>query len=335
MKDNTSDLLPQGIRDAIGKAAEYNKSTVLHDHKSHPQLMREGMFKAAANYAGSYKQQHPEAVGLMTRIETLAYKPKPSGYPQFIDGLVDSWLSGTADSETNTATVQRIRDRFPNHSFAGNLLNKPLSKFMLAKVAALATDRGLALNSREHDTLAKIKAAARKGELAAVADRHIIIRAMVTDTHLAGLKIEHHRKRQSIRFTHVGKRIRMYIDDLIALSELLAEDAGDSTFLSTLKSIGILAPKGGKPSETRQGATEIDALCFDAGLNGETISGILAPETRKPAETLDNDRECLAGNIGPSQPEPTLTERIAALRANIPADDAPAYPPDYDPLCNL
>ena len=50
--------------------------------------MGEGMFKAAAKFAGSYKQHHPEAVGLMTRIETLAYKPKPAGYPQFIDGII-------------------------------------------------------------------------------------------------------------------------------------------------------------------------------------------------------------------------------------------------------
>ncbi len=336
MTDNISDLLPEGIRDAIGKAADHNKSTALPDQKSHPQLMREGMFKAAANFAGSYKQHHPEAVGLMTRIETLAYKPKPAGYPQFIDGIVNSWLTGTADSkQTNRAIISRICDRFPEYSFSKDLLNKPLSKAMANRIKAKAADRGLSLDTRQHDTLSKIKAAALKGELAKIADRPIRINAILSDTHLAGLKIELSGKRQSVRFTHGGKRRRIYIDDLIALSEFMAGEAGDNQSLSSVYTIEMLAKITPKPAEPRQEAAEIDALCSDAGQTGDFRPEMLVKDCDNPAETLSFDGRFLTGDIGQNAPEPTLTERIAALRANIPADDAPAYPPDYDPLTEL
>lgn len=338
MTDNTSDLLPQGIMDAIGKAAELNSTTALPDLKSHPQRLREGMFKAAANFAGGYKQMHPEAVGLMTRIETLAYKPKPAGYTEYIDRLIARWLAG-ASTETNAATVQRIRDRFPNDSFASNLLNKDISKARLQKIAANAAEQGIHIDTRKYDTLSKIKAAALNGELATNANRPIVINATLNATHFAGLKIELHGKRQSIRFTNGSKRQRIYIDDLIALSEWLGvqggADNGDCSSNLLLQSIGILAQETRKPAQLREDALAAINICTDDLILTTGLLGTLAQDCGNPAETLDLNRECLTGNIGPSQPEPTLTERIAALRANIPADHAPAYPPDYDPLCDL
>lgn len=336
MTDNNSDPLSLGTVEAIGKAAAFNQNTVLHDPRPHSQRLREVGFNGAVSAIRDYKQHHPDAAGYMTRIETLAYKPKPSGYPQFIDGIVDSWLSGTADSkQTNRAIISRISDRFPEYRFSKDLLNKPLSKAMANRIKAKAAERGLSLDTRQHDTLSKIKAAALKGELAAIADRRIVINATLTDTHLAGLKIELHRNRPSVRLTHGSKRRRIYIDDLICLSELLAGEAGDNQSLSSVYTIEILAPETRKPAELRQEAPEIDVLCSGIELTGDFLPEILAPVTAKPAETLNLNGRFSTGDIGPAQPEPTLTERIAALRANIPADDAPAYPPDYDPLCNL
>ena len=302
MTDNNSDHLPLGIVEAIGKAAAFNQSNAaLPDQIPHSRRLREVGFNGAVSAIRDYKQHHPDAAGYMTRIETLAYKPKPSGYPQFIDGIVDSWLSGADNcKQTNRAIISRIGDRFPEYRFSKDLLNKPLSKAMANRIKAKAAERGFIVDTRQHDTLSKIKAAARKGELAAIADRRIVINATLTDTHLAGLKIELHGKRQSVRFTHGGQRRRMYIDDLVTLSELLAEEAGDNHSLSSIYTI-------------------------------ET----LAQETRNPAETLDINGRFSTGDVGPAAPEPTMTERIAALRANIPADDAPAYPPDFDPLCDL
>ncbi len=312
MTDSNSDLLPQGIWDAIDKAAELNNSTALNEQKSHPQLLREGMFKAAANYADSYKQHHPEAAGLMTRIETLAYKPKPAGYPQFIDAIVDSWLTGTVDAEPNTATVQRIRDRFPNHRFASNVLNKPLSKFMLFRLAALATAKGLTLNTRQHDTLAKIKAAARKGELckAKAGSGTISINVPFSPSHLGQFKIEKHGQQDTVRFRRPdGTRRRIAIADVLALAELFADAAPEDGLLSTLKSIGNRDQNPANPQKT------VDPVLTDA-TDPENIP-VIWDQSTDP------------------QPEPTLTERIAALRANIPADHAPAHPPEYDPLCDL
>lgn len=343
MTDNTSDLLPLGTVEAIGKAAAFNQSnTVLHDPRPHSQRLGDGMFKAAANYANTYKQHHPEAANQITRIAAFAFKPKPAGYTEYMDRLIGRWLSG-ADTETNTATVKRIRDRFPNHSFAGSLLNKDISKGRLQKIAANAAEQGFHIDTRKYDTLSKIKAAALKGELGTVAGRHININATITDTHVAGLKIELHGKRQSVRFTHGDKRTRIYIDDLIALSEWLAVEGGAATGEGStnilLCSIETLAQETRKPAETRQQAPEIDALCSDAGLNREPISGILAQETRNPAETLDSNGEIVSGNIGPNEmaalSEPTLIDRTAALRAHLTPVDAPTYPPDYDPLCDL
>ena len=174
MTDNTSDPLPLGMVEAIGKTADHNKSTVLHDPRPHSQRLGDGMFKAAASYASAYKQRHPEASGQITRIAAFAFKPKPAGYTEYIDRQIARWLS-RADTETNTATVRRIRDRFPNHSFADSLLNKPLSKGRCEKIAANAAQLGFKIDTRKYDTLSKIKAAARKGALGTVADRHINI----------------------------------------------------------------------------------------------------------------------------------------------------------------
>lgn len=319
MTDNTSDLLPEAIRDAIGEAAAFNQSTALHDQKSHPQLMREGMFKAAANFAGAYKQHHPEAVGLMTRIDTLAYKPKPSGYPQFIDGLVGSWLTGATETETNIATVQRIRDRFPNHNFAGNLLNKPLSKFMLARLAALATAKGMTLDTRQHDTLAKIKTAVRKGELpkADVGSGIISINVSFSESHVGHIKIEQHGQQETLRFRRPdGTQRRVAVADLRALAELFAEAASGESFLSSQKRIGNCDQTTGSP------LAAVD-LPLTVAVHPENIPVI-----------CDQVPVICDQNTAP-QPEPTMTERIAALRANIPADKAPEYPPDHDPLCHL
>ena len=264
MTDNTSDLLPEGIRDAISKAAELNQSAALPDQKSHPQLMREGMFKAAAKFAGSYKQHHPEAVGLMTRIETLAYKPKPAGYPQFIDGIIDGWLSGAGNcKQTNRAVISRISDRFPEYRFSKDLLNKPLSKAMANRIKAKAAERGLSLDTRQHDTLSKFKAAALKGELAKIADRRIVINATLTDTHLAGLKIELHHNRQCVRFTHGGMRRRIYIDDLISLSDFMAGEAEDNQSLSSVYTIEIWP---GKPAIPQNPVKRLPRLMLYAAM---------------------------------------------------------------------
>lgn len=337
MTDEVSNLLPTGIRDAIGQAAALNQSNdALPDRRSHSQRLGEGMFKAAANFAGNYKQHYPEAYDQVTRIAAFAFKPKPAGYVEYIDRLVTSWLTGsTRNTETNAATVQRIRDRFPNHSFADSLLNKPLSKKRREKIAANATEQGYKIDTRQHDTLSKIKAAALKGERATIADRRIQINATLTDTYFAGLKIELHSKRQSVRFTHDGKRRRIYIDDLIILSEWLAgDDTGECSSNLLLRSIETLAPETGKPVETRQEVSEADTICTDPLSDCIDLPELLAPETGKLAENLNNNRECLTGNIGPGAPEPTMTERIAALRANLPADEPPAYASDFDPLCN-
>ena len=338
MTDNISIPLPLGTVEAIGKDADHNKNTVLHDTRPHSQRLGDGMFKAAASYASAYKQRHPEASGQITRIAAFAFKPKPAGYTEYIDRQIARWLSG-ADTETNTATVKRIRDRFPNHSFADSLLNKPLSKGRCEKIAANAAQLGFKIDTRKYDTLSKIKAAARKGALGTVADRHININAMLIYTHFAGLKIELHRSRQSVRFTQGGKRRRIYIDDLTALSDWQAEqggtDTGECSTNILLCNIETLAPQTRKAAELCQEALEADVLCSDAGLNGEPISETLAPETCNPAETLGSNGEILSGNIGPCQPEPTMAERIAALSAHYTADDANAYPSDYDPLCDL
>ena len=338
MTDYISNPLPLGTVEAIGKDADHNKSIVLNDPRPHSQRLREVGFNGAVNAMRNYKQQHPGAAGHMTRITTLAFKPKPAGYTEYIDRLIARWLAG-ASTETNAATVQRIRDRFPNDSFASNLLNKPLSKGRREKIAANATQLGFKIDTRQYDTLAKIKAAALNGELATNANRPIVINATLNATHFAGLKIELHGKRQSIRFTHGGKRQRIYIDDLTALSEWLAveggADTGECSSNLLLQSIGILAQETRKPAELRQDALEAVDICTDDLILMTGLPGTLAQDCGNPAETFDLNRECLTGNIGPTHPEPTLTERIAALRAKHPADDAPAYPPDYDPLCDL
>lgn len=337
MTDNTSDLLPQGTRDAIGKAAELNQSTALHDPRPHSQRLREVGFNGAINAIRNYKQQHPGAAGHMTRITALAFKPKPAGYTEYIDKLIAKWLAG-AGTETNAATVQRIRDRFPNDSFASNLLNKPLSAGRRDKIAANANQLGFKIDTRQYDTLSKIKAAALKGELATNTDRPIVINTTLNATHFAGLKIELHGKRQSIRFTHGGKRQRIYIDDLTALSEWLAveggADTGECSSNLLLQSIGILAQETRNPAELRQDTLEAVDSCTDDLILTTGLPGTLAHDCSKPAQSLDLDRECLTGNIGPSQPEPTMTERIAALSAHFTPVDTSTYPPDYDPLCD-
>lgn len=338
MTDNTSNLLPQGIRDAIGKAAEYNKSTVLHDPRPHSQRLGDGMFKAAAKYASAYKQRHPEASGQITRIATFAFKPKPTGYVEYIDRLIASWLSG-ADTETNTATVKRIRDRFPNHSFAGSLLNKPLSKGRCEKIAANAAQLGFHIDTRTYDTLSKIKAAAKANALSAPIDNELLIRTTISGNSLMAhgrdYKIETHGKGKRLNFRHNGKQIHLRVDHLEAFAEWLAGDGtGECSSNLLLQSIEICSQETGKPSETRQDAMEAFDICADADNLAPELPEICSQDTSTPAQTLDSFGVIVSGNVLPIA-EPTMTERIAALSAYCNPVDAPTHPPDYDPLCDL
>ena len=336
MTDNNSDHLPLGIVEAIGKAAAFNQSNAaLPDQIPHSRRLREVGFNGAVKAIRDYKKQHPEAASKRAYIDVRGYEPKPPGYFPYIDRLVDGWLSGKGDcNQTNRAIISRISERFPEYKFSKDLLNKPLSKAMADRIKAKAAERGLSLDTRQHDTLSKIKAAALKGELAKDAERPIRINATLTDTHLAGLKIELSGKRQSVRFTHGGKRRRIYIDDLMALSELMAGEAEDNQSLSSVYTIETLVKITPKPAELRQEASENDVLCSDAGLTGDVRPETLVKDCDKPAETLSIDGRLLTGDIGQNAPEPTLTERIAALSAYCNPVDATEYPPDYDPLCH-
>lgn len=346
MTDNTSDPLPLGTVEAVGKAAAFNQSTVLHDPRPHSQRLGDGMFNAAADYASAYKQRHPEASGQITRIATFAFKPKPTGYVEYVDSLIASWLSG-ADTETNTATVKRIRDRFPNHSFAGSLLNKPLSKGRCEKIAANAAQLGFRINTRKYDTLSKIKAAAKANALSARIDNELLIRTTISGNSLMAhgrdYKIETHGKGKRLNFRHNGKQIHLRVDHLEAFAEWLAGDGtgdgtGDCSSNLLLQSIEICSQETGKPAETRQDALKAFDIYTDADNLAPELPEICSQETSTPAETLDSNGGIVSGNMLPNElgahPEPTMTERIAALSARYTADDATAYPADYDPLCH-
>lgn len=108
----------------------------------------------------------------------------------------------------------------------------------------------------------------------------------------------------------------MAVADLQALADLFAEAASEEGLLSTLKSIGNWDQNPGNPQET--------------------VGRPLSVST--PPANIPGNWDQVPGNwdqMPDSQPQPTLTERIAALRVSFPADEAPTYPPDYDPLCNL
>lgn len=315
MTDNNSDPLPLGTVDAIGKAAEFNQSTALHDRRSHSQRLGAGMFNAAADFAGSYKQHHPEAADQITRIATFAFKPKPAGYVEYMDRLVMSWLSGsTTDTETNAATVQRIRDRFPNHSFAGSLLNKPLSKGRLQKIAANATEQGFKIDTLHYDTLSKIKAAAKAKAFLPLAGNDLLIRTVISGDSLIAhgrvYKIEAHGNGRRLNFRHNGKQINLRIDHLEAFAEWLAgDDTGVCPSNLLLQSIEIGSHNLANPQQS-----------VDPPLRVAT----------PPASIPE-----IGSQIPASQPELTIIERTAALRAHFTRDDATTHPPGYDPLCDL
>ena len=312
MTDNNSDPLPVGTVDAIGKAAAHNQSNAaLPDQIPHSRRLREVGFNGAVSAIRDYKQHHPDAAGYMTRIETLAYKPKPSGYPQFIDGIVDSWLSGADNcKQTNRAIISRISDRFPEYKFSKDLLNKPLSKAMANRIKAKAAERGFIVDTRQHDTLSKIKAATHKGEIrkALTNSGRIALDVSVTQSHVGHIKIEQHRQQQTLRFRRPdGTQRRIAVADLKTLADLFAESQLRSDTLSSVYTVEICDPIAENPQNSV-------GLYLSEATPPENISAICDPA---------------------SQSEPTMTERIAALRAGMSPASEPRHPPGYDPLCHL
>ncbi len=314
MTDQQQDMLPASSLAAIQKAGANHDTPALDDQKSHSQHLREAMFKGSMAYATQYKQDNPEARGLMTRIETLAYKPKPAAYRAFIIRLVDSWLSGTEESsETNLATVDRIRIRFAEHTFADNLLNKPLSASALSKIEAVAHEQGIKLNTKTYNTLSKIKRAARQGHLNPIHSEHLTIAATITATHFGHLKIERYREQEVVRIKRPdGTRRRIALADLRALADVVTGSEpkqADAVSNSIHSIVGNLVTKPGEPQNSVKTPVEVD-------IPSENITGICDQKLGEPEK-------------------PGLTERLVALRAELTPVTDTQHSSDYDPLCNL
>ena len=314
--DEPSNLLPAATSAAIDQVVTKQRTLALNDRLTHCQRMGERMFGAAADAALQYKKENPSASDMMTRINTVAYNRKPAGYVTFIDRLIDGWFSGSDHgTETNVATLRHIRATFAGHRFADNLLNKPLSSAALSKFKTAALKYGINLDTKAYNTLSKIKRAAKLGHLNQTGTDRLVIDTIITEDYLGHFKIEKHGNQETIRVRLPnGKRPRIAVAWLRALAAEIAEvDAG--------------ATQGEKRSNL--------LLCNIGGLPqipGDPQNAVNPPiEATYPLEDITSS---LPQNLGGSPPL-GLTERIAALRADMSPEPNPLHPADYDPLCDL
>ena len=350
MTDTLKDELTPAMQAAISAAADKNKTPVLNDQKSHSQCLQAAMFKGAKDAERKFRREHPEASpSLMTNISTLAYKRKPPAYFRYREGLIDGWLSGQRDcSETNAATIDQIRDKFPDYQFADNLLNKPLSSSALNNAKTVAANKGVYLDTKAFNTLSKIKGAVRQGKLSPATRERIVIDATISDSHFGRFKIDRHGKQETIRFRRPdGTRRRIAVADLRALADLLVEAGRDGEHsLLSLYDIGICDQNRCSPQYSVK-APETEVLPQNFTGNCNQSFTVIRPQNFGDAQNscdglhaeVETFPETITG-IGDQtfgEPErPGLTERIAALKlAQNPVTKPTLYSPEFDPLCHL
>lgn len=272
----------------------------------HTKRLRVIQHAYGAEGVAAYKAKHPEARAIQIISNPIAYTAKPSGYDDFLTGMVSSWFnSDAALTETNRAAVIRLSDKLGSRFDPDRHFSVPLSAGRLKKLADVFSKHGAHLDTSGPLSMSDVRKAAKafKAGARAGASPFGNVGTISSDVLTIGLhsyRIERHKDRACIRVTAQGTTQRIYLTTLQALLASVGEDDPLSNPLRSRER--ELVPGPGSDVETGEFP--------QAG-------------TSSPGECAD----C----------PPSMAERIARLRADR-LDPAPQHSttnrhdPDADPL---
>lgn len=250
--------------------------------------------------ANAYKAQHPEAKRIRVISEPVAYPPKPKGYDEAILALVVLWFnSDAALASTNRDDVLRLNAKLGSHFDPDRFFSRAVSKGLREKIAAAFAQQGAYIDPAAIKSLSAVRkavaAAKARAAPAAIPFAGIGIRTgNILTIGSQTFRIENHYGRECVRLSMNGKRQRIPLDALqIMFAGMDRDRAGDPPSYLLCNSIGELARNSESPT-------------FDP------------PETLVRANS--HPLEC--GELAREVPPPSLSDRLAKLRADREATEA-------------
>jgi len=286
--------------------------------KHHRKVMRAIAFNQGLDGVNRYKAEYPEAAPIRVNIATLAYSPKPKGYDQYLVDLVRSWLTSPAAlASTNLQDVDRLNCHFHTTRFnPAKHFSERLSSGRLSKLKALFDKHGHSLDTEAADTMSRIRGAAKALHGVSTATRQLGTFGTISGNQLVmsgrSFTISLNGSRECVRIRISGSVRRFYLDELECLAGMIGSSSNDPLPCITLCNIGECDYSLDQPDCTP--------------VSGENAPEILScdyPEKSRPSDVDQSNA------LAPAPP--SLTNRIAALRAALPSH-SPTCPDGVDPL---
>lgn len=189
-----------------------------------------------------FVERYPEAAEVRWQNQPKAYLPKPAGYAAAISSMVEAWFdSKEALDQSNTADVARLNEKLGTTFPPANHFNTPLSTALAKKLRAVFEARGAHFDEKRMDTLSKVRkavATAKQGADPETIEFGSIGRRSQNKLHVGSrdFAITKHGQRECIRPKVNGRQPRLYLDDILWLSELLNAEVSPGVSTPSLRS---------------------------------------------------------------------------------------------------
>ena len=224
-------LVPAGISHDV----DLSGMTQGQRQRHHTRQLGRIAFYDGKNGVDAYKQRHPEAGQHRVNLNALAYVQKPPGYSDAIANMVGHWFdSDTALAATNGSDVDRLNARLGTDRFdRRNHFSKPLPPAVRKQLASIFQRRGAALPSSAK-TMSAVRQAVRsfKAGSRPSAEAFGKVGTRAGDTLSIGSRaftVSRNGNRECIWITG-DKRRRVYLDDILAIADLLDGEDGCSPY---------------------------------------------------------------------------------------------------------
>lgn len=176
----------------------------------HKRELRRVSIQGATEAAKRYKAQHPDAQGLKTRANVVAYKPRAQVVRRIPIRAVHLFLSERAWIHRSNAEIAAHFRKETGEKIPDNILTETFRDFHSDEIEKLLAQRGVKLDLTVNNTPSKVKkalAAARKVEQA---DTYTVSVSFTSDAVVVGEKSY---PIQTGRRIHVGSK-KLNVDAL-------------------------------------------------------------------------------------------------------------------------
>lgn len=235
-----SPLVPKGISHAPDIAGLPPDARRAH----HRRALQSIAFHRGIDGVAEYKLAHPDAAPIRVNMSAVAYAPKPRGYADAMADTVTEWFrSEAALAASNRADVDRLNSHFGQGRFhADTHFSKPLPASLRQRIAKVFQDAGATLPPAAQ-TMSAVRQAVRafKAQSLSGARPFGSIGTRTDDMLTIGgqsYAISTNGKRECIRFRLNGEVRRLYLDDVLAIANLLAAPSETPAITYYVSNIG-------------------------------------------------------------------------------------------------